>query len=293
MVNPSCLRREMVRPICCTITGASPSVGSSSRSSRAPVRRMRPMASICCSPPESFVPWLLRRSRRLGKSSKICCTERPPGATCGGSSRFSSTSRLAKMPRSSGQNAMPRRAMAFDGSLIVCAPLNLIDPSRRPTIPMIDFMVVVLPAPFLPRSVTTSPSPTSKSMPCRMCDSPYQALRPLTSSMTCSEVSLDHLRILGDRGVVALGKDLAALKHGDPVRQRGDDREVVLDHQHGAVRGHALDERGDALNVRMRHPGGRLVEQHHLRVEREGRGGLEGALAPVWKLDRHRLLEVA
>ena len=33
---------------------------------------------------------------------------RPPVATCGGSSRFSSTSRLAKMPRSSGQNAMPR-----------------------------------------------------------------------------------------------------------------------------------------------------------------------------------------
>src|SRR5262249_35719688 len=55
MVKPSALRRRMVAPICCTITGANPSVGSSRRRKRAPVRRMRAMASICCSPPESFV----------------------------------------------------------------------------------------------------------------------------------------------------------------------------------------------------------------------------------------------
>ena len=54
-------------PICWTITGARPSVGSSSSSSRAPVRRMRPIASICCSPPDSFVPWLLRRSAQVRK----------------------------------------------------------------------------------------------------------------------------------------------------------------------------------------------------------------------------------
>src|SRR6185295_14248769 len=53
------------------MTGAKPSVGSSSSKSRAPVRRIRPMASICCSPPESFVPWLDRRSLRLGNSRKI------------------------------------------------------------------------------------------------------------------------------------------------------------------------------------------------------------------------------
>ena len=45
----------------------------------------------------------------------------------------------------------------------------------RPTMPMIDLSVVVLPAPLRPSSVTTSPVATSKSMPCRMCDSPYQA----------------------------------------------------------------------------------------------------------------------
>lgn len=35
---------------------ARPSVGSSSSNVLAPVRRMRPIASICCSPPDSFVP---------------------------------------------------------------------------------------------------------------------------------------------------------------------------------------------------------------------------------------------
>jgi ABC-type branched-subunit amino acid transport system ATPase component len=50
----------------CTITGARPSEISSSSNSRAPVRRMRATASICCSPPESRVPWLLARSFRFG-----------------------------------------------------------------------------------------------------------------------------------------------------------------------------------------------------------------------------------
>ena len=49
-----------------TIIGAKPSVISSSNSSFAPVRRMRAIASICCSPPERRVPMLLLRSNRLG-----------------------------------------------------------------------------------------------------------------------------------------------------------------------------------------------------------------------------------
>ena len=68
----------MVLPICWMMTGASPSVGSSSSSSRAPVRRMRPIASICCSPPESLVPWLEPAARlRLGNSSKMRSSAKP------------------------------------------------------------------------------------------------------------------------------------------------------------------------------------------------------------------------
>ena len=39
------------------------------------------MASICCSPPESLVPWRRSRSRRFGKSPNTASTARPPGAT--------------------------------------------------------------------------------------------------------------------------------------------------------------------------------------------------------------------
>ena len=62
------------------------------------------------------------------------------------------------MPRSSGHQAMPRRAIRFDASVIVSVPSNVIEPSRRGTTPMIDFSVVVLPAPLRPSSVTTSPA---------------------------------------------------------------------------------------------------------------------------------------
>ena len=50
--------------------------------------------------------------------------------------------------------------------------LTMIEPLRRPTSPMIDFSVVVRPEPLRPSRVTSSPSPTLKSMPCRTWDSP-------------------------------------------------------------------------------------------------------------------------
>ena len=203
------------------------------------------------------------------------------------------------MPRSSGQKAMPRRAMRFDGSSIVSVPSNTIEPSRRATMPMIDFSVVVLPAPLRPSSVTTSPSRTSKSTPCRMCDSPYQALRPLHREQAMRrqawppQVRLDHLRVLRHRGVVALGEDLAArstVMVSDSV-----DTTDRLCSTISTVRfaDDALDQRGDALDVLVRHARGRLVEQHHLRVERERGGDLERALAAVGQLDRDGLLELA
>ena len=66
------------------------------------------------------------------------------------------------MPRSSGQKAMPARAISFDGRPISSRPSKRTEPVRWPTMPMIDFSVVVLPAPLRPSSVTTSPARTSK-----------------------------------------------------------------------------------------------------------------------------------
>src|SRR5215813_67959 len=123
--------------------------------------------------------------------------------------------------------------------------------------PMIDLSVVVLPAPLRPSSVTTSPAKTSKLAPCRICDSPYQACSPSTASngaalglsMTDPEIGLAHRGIGRDRRVVSLGQHPAARQHGDAMVEVGDDAEIVLDHQHGAVSGHRLDEGADAVDV--------------------------------------------
>src|SRR5262244_3638305 len=140
----------------------------------------------------------------------------PPARTTGGRRRFSSTSRLAKMPRSSGQKASPRRAMRFEGRSVSSCPSKRMEPWRRGTMPMTALRVVVLPAPLRPSSVTTSPGRTSKSTPWRMCDSPYQAWRSRTSrrappamasGVPLSHVGLDHLGVARDRRIVALGEE--------------------------------------------------------------------------------------
>lgn len=76
------------------------------------------------------------------------------------------------MPRSSGQSARPSRAMRFEGREMSSCPSNRTEPRRLSIMPMIDFIVVVLPAPLRPSSVTSSPERTDSSTPCRMWDSP-------------------------------------------------------------------------------------------------------------------------
>src|SRR5436189_386477 len=109
--------------------------------------------------------------------------------------------------------------MMFDGWRMVSWPEKLTEPVRFSTMPMIDFSVVVLPAPLRPSSVTSSPRPISKPTPCRMCDSPYHACRPSTlsrvSTMTGPDVGFDDSRVPRHGGVRALGQHLAARQHGD------------------------------------------------------------------------------
>src|SRR5579884_3993398 len=172
-------------------------------------------------------------------------------------------------------------------------PSKRIEPDRRSTIPMIDLSVVVLPAPLRPSSVTTSPSRTSKDTPCRMCDSPYQACKSstassgaATSSMPHPEIGLAHLRIAGDALIISFRQHAAARQYRDPIGQIRNDREIMLDHEYGAVCGDAPDQVRDAVDVLVTHPGGRLVEQQHLRIERERGGNFQCALAPIGQLDR-------
>src|SRR5665213_3784498 len=314
MVKPSDLSRAMVWPICWMMTGARPSVGSSSIRKRAPVRRIRAIASICCSPPDNLVPWLFNRSLRLGNSSKIWSSDSPPLRTTGGSIRFSRTSRLAKIPRSSGQKATPMRAIRSDDARVISRSLKRTDPVRLPMIPITDLSVVVLPAPLRPSSVTTSPALTLKSMPWRIWDSPYQACRFWTdstcdpasgtglaieasaifnSAMTGPQIGFLDAFVLGQVGIIAFGQNMTAGQNGDDVGQVGDHAQIMLDHQDGILRRDALDQRCDLVDVLMAHAGHRFVEQHHFGIERQRGRDFQRALAPIGHLDRRRVGELA
>src|SRR5580658_3903920 len=119
---------------------------------------------------------------------------------------------------------MPQRAIRSDRSPRIWDPSNRIEPLVRPSIPMIARKVVVLPVPLRPSRVTTWPAGTTKSMPCRICDSPYQPSRPATSSkvsaasaMAGSDIGFDHGRVARDLGIEPFGQDLAAGQHGDDI----------------------------------------------------------------------------
>ena len=117
--------------ICLTISGASPSEGSSSSSSRGRLISARPIASICCSPPDSVPPRCRRRSSRIGNSAK---TRRQSSSKCAGSAvaapirRFSSTVMRGKMRRPSGACAMPSRMISKVGRRVMSRPSNTIRP---------------------------------------------------------------------------------------------------------------------------------------------------------------------
>ena len=75
-IEPSCDRSRSACATCSTITGARPSVGSSMTSSRGSSSKARPMANICCSPPESCEPPLPLRSARRGNIAYTRSTSR-------------------------------------------------------------------------------------------------------------------------------------------------------------------------------------------------------------------------
>src|SRR5688572_7432293 len=120
---------------------------------------------------------------------------------------------------------MPSREIRYVGQATVSVPFTLIEPVRRPTSPRIDLSVEVRPAPFLPRSVTTSPFWTVRFTPWRTWDSPYHACRfsmRRTSAMRRPHVRLHHLRVRGDLGVGTFGQYGATLEHRDRVADARD-----------------------------------------------------------------------
>ena len=91
------------------------------------VTSARPMASICCSPPESWFPMFSARSASRGKRSKTCpaSTDRAAGAVLGEGDEVLAHAQVGKICRPSGTSAIPMRAMRSGASRSMRRPRKL------------------------------------------------------------------------------------------------------------------------------------------------------------------------
>ena len=76
------------------------------------------------------------------------------------------------MRRSSGTQAMPRRASWWGGSPVTSRPSKITRPPDGRTRPITVLSVVLLPTPFRPSRPTTSPRATRSETPWSTCDFP-------------------------------------------------------------------------------------------------------------------------
>jgi hypothetical protein len=76
----------------------------------------------------------------------------------------------------------------------------------------------------------------------------------------------------------ALGEYRALVQHGDAVGDRHHDLHLVLDHDHRAPRGDALDQGDGSLRLLRAHARGGLVEEQELGRAGQRDGDLEMAL---------------
>src|ERR1700761_7027092 len=131
-----------------------------------------------------------------------------------------------KTPRPSGTITRPSATRSQAPRPLMLLPRDSMSPPSAGRLPVIAFMVVVLPPPLEPISDTSSPSRTSKSMPFTAWMPPYATFRPLTFNNVCAismssraEVGLDHFFVALHFRRGALGDLLAVVEHGHPVAQ--------------------------------------------------------------------------
>ena len=219
----------------------------------------------------------------------------PPGAAAGSPPR--SGSRRCRAPP--GRRRGPRRAMRLDGRSISSSPWKRTEPGAPRHDAHDRLERGGLAGPVAARGASPPrPARTSKSTPWSTWDSPYQAWRPAT----CSS-GLTHGRRPGRPGPPRDGPTPSRSRPRRGSRPRASTVMVSerfsttlrLCSTISTVRFFATC----LIRAEMRStsswamPGGRLVEQHHLRVERERGRDLERALAPVGQLDRQGPREAA
>src|SRR6185436_17772387 len=295
--SPCALRRRIVDITSATIWGASPSDGSSIKRTRGFDMSARPIASICCSPPESEPAICLPRSRSRGNSSETESSVHSIGKSpCGfrpATARFSRTVRLRKTRRPCGTSATPSAAMASGVRPVTAFPCTVTEPRRGGRRPTVTCIVVDFPAPFRPRSPRRRPSPSRSETPCSTWLSPYSASMSLSTSASVAKVDLPGARVRDDLGAAALDDHLAEVEHGDALGEVERHVHVVLDHHDGDITRDGADEVEDVATLLDREPGERLVEQQEPGLLSQRHGDLDPAALAVRGLGERPVGEMA
>src|SRR2546428_10567832 len=300
-VYPARFISPSLSKISVTNFGESPSEGSSSRIRRGAVMSARPIASICCSPPDSVPAFWRRRSKRTGNSSY---TRASAAATRAGSatvyapiSRFSSTVIWGKTSRPCGTYARPRRSTRSGRIPVISSPLKTTRPLFGRRNPTIVLNAVAFPAPLGPITVTISPTPTlSETQDVDRAVAPDELvggeeLRAHTAARvrhgSATEVRFDDALVGLDHARRPLGDLLAVVQHEHGLAEPHDDLHVVLDEQDGLA---AVAELTDGLEEVVEegpvHARGGLVEEDERRVPHQHANELEELLLAVREVPR-------
>ena len=166
-----------------TILGASPRDISSTIRSFGRAIRPRPIATICCSPPESVRASRFSLSLRAGKYSSTLRTSvsmSPSRRAYAPSRKFFSTDIVSKSRRPWGTCAIPALTMASGRAFVISRPENAMLPALARTSPLSVPSKVDLPAPFAPTRAMSSPRAISMSISNRTGPAAKPAVRPFT-----------------------------------------------------------------------------------------------------------------
>src|SRR5581483_3276176 len=163
---------------------------------------------------------------------------------------------------------MPSRTIAWGGRPWIGRPANRTAPRPGCSSPTTVRSVVVLPAPLRPRSTVTAPGRARSETPCRTWWPPIQVWTSSSSSTGSATGGAAEVRgldggVRADRRRRAVGDEPPVLEHRDPVRERQDHVDLVLDQQDRPVAGglDPLDQSDDRRHLLERHAGRRLVEE--------------------------------
>ena len=147
----------------------------------------RPMASICCSPPDIVPAFCFKRSlsrgNRLNTNSISSAMAFLSDRCAAPSSRFFCTDIYGNRCRPSGASTSPRRTMSAVDAPVMSSPRKRMLPAAAGTMPTMALSVVDLPAPLAPTSVTMPPSGTFRLTSWMATDFPYRTLRPSICKM--------------------------------------------------------------------------------------------------------------